>query len=310
MPIYLLVVLILGVLGIGYTAICYAFANLLLYPKQLPVVRSPGEYGLEYEDIEFRSTDGLRLRGWFIPGERGKVLMVTHPMFCNRHGYMTRYQSRLSASTQDIDLLPSLRALNDAGYSILTFDFRSHGDSERGMTGVGLNEYQDVLGALDYIESREDVDTSEMGLVGFCMGANSMIVAMSKAKERFGKAKCFVAIQPITMSVFLRAYLRDVYGPLGLVLLPLVERIRLWRGGHPSDEMSPRGYVRDLALPTLYAQTRTDPWTELSDIQGFYEETPDPKEFWWMEGQMTRIDGYNYVGEHPETMVSFLQRYL
>ena len=29
-----------------------------------------------------------------------------------------------------------------------------------------------------------------------------------------------------------------------------------------------------------------------------------------MEGKMTRIDGYNYVGEHPETMVSFLQRYL
>lgn len=38
----------LVVVGIAYAAICYAFADLLLYPLRQPVVRSPAELGLEY----------------------------------------------------------------------------------------------------------------------------------------------------------------------------------------------------------------------------------------------------------------------
>ena len=307
---WLFVIIGIIVLGIVYVVICYAFANLLLYPKRQPVVRSPNEYGLKYENVEFKSTDGLKLRGWFIPGKVSKAVIVTHPMFCNRHGYLARYQSRLASVKTDIDLLASIKALNDAGYSILTFDFRNHGESEKGITGVGLNEYQDVLGAIDYIENRHDVHSSAIGLVGFCMGANAMIVAMSKAKERFAKAKCFVAIQPITMLVFVRSYLKNLYTRIGLVFLPMMEIFRHWRGGYPLIEMSPRKFVKDIAIPTLYAQTRTDPWTELSDVQGFYKETPSLKEFWWLEGDMSRIDGYNYVGQHPERMVAFLQRHL
>jgi uncharacterized protein len=307
MQLWFFVILGIAVLGIGYLTICYTFANQTLYPKRQPLVRFPDEYGIVYEDVEFKSTDGLSLKGWFIPGKRNKVVIVTHPMFCNRHGLMARYQSRLTSVKSGIDLLVSIKALNDAGYSIFTFDFRNHGESKKGVTGVGLNEYQDVLGALDYLENRGDIDSSDIGLVGFCMGANAMIVAISKAKARFTKAKCLIAIQPVTMLVFTRSYIKNLYTPFGLILLPMIDRIRQWRGGYSLKEMSPQEFVKDVTVPTLYVQARTDPWTELTDIQCFYEETAGPKVFWWLEEQMSRIDAYNYVGQHPQKMTAFLQ---
>jgi hypothetical protein len=140
-----------------YVGICYLFAQLTLNPKRQPVVASPAGYGLEFEDVEFDSIDGLCLKGWFIPGDPKKVLLLTHPMYCNRHGFLVQHRSPFMAANTDIDLLLSMQALNRAGYSLLTFDFRNHGESEDGLTGVGLNEYQDVLGALHYLERRPDL---------------------------------------------------------------------------------------------------------------------------------------------------------
>ena len=301
-------VLILVVLLVGaiYVAMCYIFAWMTLNPSRQPVAVSPADYGLDYEEVEFDSLEGIRLRGWFIPGNPRKVLLLTHPMNFNRHGFLVRNKSPLVTVKSDIELLLSVQALNRAGYSVLTFDFRNHGASDDGMTGVGLNECQDVLGALDYLESRPELEGAELGLVAFCMGANATIIAMSRDPEAFASARCLVAIQPISMSVFIRSYLRSTYTPLSLMVLPLMEGFRRWLGGHPLEEMSLREYVKDVKVPTLYVQGRTDPWTELSDIEGFYEATQAPKEFWWLETTKSRIEAYQYVGENPQRMVEFI----
>ena len=289
-----------------YVGTCYVFAQLTLNPKRQPVVASPADYGLPYEDVEFHSPDGLCLKGWFIPGDPRKVLLVTHPMYCNRHGFLVRHKSPFVAAKTDVDLLLSMKALNRAGYSILTFDFRNHGESDDGLTGVGLNEYQDVLGALEYLERRPDLAEAQLGLVAFCMGANATIVALSRDPGRFSRARCLVAIQPISMSVFVRSYIRSTYSRLGLITLPLTERFRRWLGGHPLDEMSPREYVKDITIPTLYVQGRVDPWTELSDIQSFYDATRAQKEFWWLETTRSRLEAYQNVCENPQPMIDFI----
>jgi pimeloyl-ACP methyl ester carboxylesterase len=305
-----ILIISLILLGVIYVVSCYIFAQLTLNPKRQPIEASPADYGMEYEDIEFQSSDNLCLKGWFIPGDPRKVLLVTHPMYCNRHGFLVRNKSAFMAVKTDIDLLLSIKALNKVGYSILTFDFRNHGVSDDGITGVGLNEYQDVLGALKYLKGRPDLAGAELGLVGFCMGANAIIVALSRDPDQFAMARCLVAIQPISMSVFVRSYLRNIYTQLGLITLPMTEFIRLKLGGHPLAEMSPRKYVKDITLPTLYVQGRVDPWTELSDIQSFYEATPMPKKFWWLESTRSRPEAYQYVSENPQLMIDFVNAHM
>ncbi len=75
--------------------------------------------------------------------------------------------------------------------------------------------------------------------------------------------------------------------------------------------MSPREYFKDLKVPTLYVQARNDPWTELSDIEGFYRDTPDnPKEFFWIEGTTHRFESYSYFQDKPEKMLEWLRKWL
>jgi hypothetical protein len=74
--------------------------------------------------------------------------------------------------------------------------------------------------------------------------------------------------------------------------------------------MSPAKFVKDLKVPTLYVQTRNDPWTELNDILGFYENTPTEKEFFWIEKMNHRFQGYQYFGEHPEKMLWWLKKWM
>jgi hypothetical protein len=170
-----------------------------------------------------------------------------------------------------------------------------------------LSEYQDVLGAVNYINNRADLEVKEIGFVCFCMGAASTMTALSKGKDQITNAKFLVAIQPVTSSVFFRSYMKAVYTPVSLFLVPIVDKIVQWRGGYAFDEMAPGQFCEDIDLPTMYIQAKEDPWTDLDDIHGFYERTPGAEELWLIEGEMGRFEAYNYVGEYPERVLAFVE---
>jgi pimeloyl-ACP methyl ester carboxylesterase len=267
---------------------------------------------MAYEDVAFESTDGLTIKGWFIPAPSGvmdKVIILTHPMPMNRHGFLAKNQGFPPLFKTDVDLLKTIRALHLAGYPVLAFDLRNHGESDGGITGNGLSEYQDVLGAVDYVRSRPDLDAPQIGFVCFCMGAASTMTALGKGKDRLEDVRFFVAVQPVTSDVFFRCYLRNVYTPLSLFLIPIVAKIVEWRGGYALQDMAPGRFAPDIEVPTMYIQAKEDPWTELSDIQGFYEATPGAEELWLIEGKMRRFEAYNYIGEHPEKVLAFVQKH-
>jgi alpha/beta superfamily hydrolase len=267
---------------------------------------------MSYEEVDFKSTNGLSIRGWFIPAESAKsdqVILLTHPMPMNRHGFLVKNQGFPPMFKTDVDLLKTIAALHQAGYPVLAFDLRNHGESQSGITGNGLSEYQDVLGAVNYINNRADLEVKEFGFVCFCMGAASTMTALSKGKEQITNAKFLVAIQPVTSSVFFRSYMEAVYTPVSLFLVPIVDKIVQWRGGYAFEEMSPGRFTKDIEIPTMYIQSKEDPWTDLDDIRGFYQTTPGAEELWLLEGKMERFDAYNYVGEHPEKVLAFVEKH-
>jgi len=265
---------------------------------------------MEYENIEFNSLDGLRIRGWLIPGKSDRLIIQTHPFPFNRAGFLTRYQGLLWLFRTNVDLLNMAKVLNSKGYSVLMFDFRNHGESEAGITGIGLNEYQDVVGAVNFVKSREDLASKKIAFNAFCMGANSSIIALSKEKELLKDVQCIVAIQPVSMTVFVKAYTVKVFSQLGLVMLPFLNKMVQMQGGYPMKDVTPIPYVSNIGVPILFIQVATDPWTDLKDIISMYERTPGTKELFLIPEVMGRFDGYNWVSRHPEKILDFFDRYI
>jgi len=287
-------------------------AKALMYPARKPIVKKPSDYGMEYEDISFKSKDGTDLKAWLIPGSSDKLIIMTHPMPFNRYGFHTKGQGLLKVSKVEVELLKTVKQLHDAGYGVFIFDFRNHGESGRangGLCGVGYHEWKDVAGAVNYVKSSPALKSKKLGFVSLCMGANATLIAMGKEPALFAYVKAVVAVQPVSMDVFVPHYLKDKM-PLLKSLTPRIDKRIREMAGFGLDDMSPAPYVKDIKIPILYVQVMEDAWTDPSDVQDFFDSTTAPKEMFWIRGDLERFDGYNYFGENPERMLGFLKKHM
>ena len=314
--IYLIILFIVLVLALIYFILGYFIADFIIHMNRQPVPKYPLDNGMNFENIEFKTFDGVNIKGWLIPGNTNKLIVMTHVGGLTKYGSTVSYKKFTKLYNQEIEFLKTAEHLHKAGYWVLMFDFRNHGESgsdpNKGIGGVGLKEYQDVVAAMDFINRRDDLKGMNVGFVSFCMGANSTIIAMSKQPEVFKNVKCLFAVQPISMEVFVRTYIGKFISPTGArLLMPVVKKWVLWRGADPLNKMSPAEYAKDIKVPTMYVQARNDPWTELSDIKGFYQNTPDnPKDFFWIENTKHRFETYLYFQTRPAIMLEWLTKWI
>jgi predicted alpha/beta hydrolase len=313
---WIIVVIVIAALALVYLLLGYVISGTIIHLNRQPVPKNPKDYGLDFENIDFKSADGVNIKGWLIPGTLDKLIIMTHVGGLTKYGSTVAYKNLSKLYNKEIQFLNTAAHLHKAGYWVLMFDFRNHGESgpdpNKGIGEVGLKEYQDVAAALAYIEGQDRLKDMPVGFASFCMGANSTIIAMSKEPRVFKNVKCLFAVQPISMEVFIRTYLKRLFTPVGAkLLLPVARRFMIWRGADSLEKLSPGAYVQDIKVPVMYVQARNDPWTELSDIQGFYNRTPDnPKAFYWIENTRHRFESYSYFEDKPELMLDWLKKWV
>ena len=140
-----------------------------------PVFDNPKHYGLEYEDVQFKSADGVRLKGWLVKGGTDKIIVQSHfGVQSSRSGYTPKGKGMVKMWEEDISFLKHVKYLVDKGYSVLMYDFRSHGNSEANTSGWcswGPDEAQDVVAAVDYVANHAIYKDAQIGLLSICMGA-------------------------------------------------------------------------------------------------------------------------------------------
>jgi Dipeptidyl aminopeptidases/acylaminoacyl-peptidases len=166
LPIYLIVLLVL--IAVNITGVFGVSANVgwqLTHPVRQPVDETPQSAGLPFTEVSFSSRgDGLNLKGWFIPAQGSTKTVIF------AHGY------RKNRLQNDVPGLPLAQALAADHYNVLMFDFRNSGESDGKLTSVGQYEVQDLLGAVDFIQSKPEI-SSQIVLMGFSMGAATAILA-------------------------------------------------------------------------------------------------------------------------------------
>jgi pimeloyl-ACP methyl ester carboxylesterase len=110
--------------------------------------------GGAFEEVSFATSDGLRLKGWYVPSRNGAAVIS----FPGRRGPQK-----------------PARLLARHGYGVLLFDRRGEGESEGDPNAFGWRGTRDVRAAISYLQRRADVDRSRIGGVGLSVGGEVML---------------------------------------------------------------------------------------------------------------------------------------
>jgi pimeloyl-ACP methyl ester carboxylesterase len=152
--------LVLVVLALGYVGVGLFVATRLTTPVRQQTEQTPADEGLDFQEVDFESTDGLDLKGWWVPGDGAhRAVVLVHGLDGSKSG-------RQVLETASVYAL--------AGYSVLMFDLRGHGESEEERTTLGYHEVRDVRGALSWLEE-QGFKSDEMVLHGWSMGGATVV---------------------------------------------------------------------------------------------------------------------------------------
>jgi len=148
-----------GFISAAYLAVLlflfFSQERLLYYPN-LPsraLTATPAQAGLAYEPVTLSTSDGLKLKGWFLPAEPARATLLFF------HGNAGNISHRLD----------SLQLFNQLQLSVLIFDYRGYGESEGTPSEPGT--YKDAQAAWRYLTRQRGVAPGEIILFGRSLGA-------------------------------------------------------------------------------------------------------------------------------------------
>jgi uncharacterized protein len=147
----LVVLLVLVPIGLGY--ITTHVGRAVVPPNQLRVA---------YEDVKFRTIDGLELEGWYVPSRNGAAVIA----FPGRSG--PQKQTRMLARH---------------GYGVLLFDRRGEGSSQGDPNSWGWGGGKDIEAAIAFLQRRPDVEPGRIGGIGLSVGGELMLETAAATDE-------------------------------------------------------------------------------------------------------------------------------
>lgn len=286
------------------------------YPMRSPILETPADYDLEFENVSFPALDGVSLEAWFIPCKgSGKLIIANHPMGFNRYGlpsHLEPWKSLFASTGNDFEvkLIPDYKILHDTGYNVLTYDLRNFGHSNigNGLGSAGIVNARDVIGSLMYAKTRKELSEMTVGLFSRCLGCNSTMFAMQQYPEYFEGVRCLVGAQPLSVRATLERDLERLGIPEHIEdmdhQIRLITSFRL-------DDLSPIEAAKSIHIPTFLYQVHDDLMTTPRDVQAMFDNIPgDEKKLYWIQGTTRRWDGYAYFGKYPEQMLDWFEAYM
>ncbi len=221
-------------------AAVYLMQGRMLYLPGVPgrtLVMTPGDAGMDFEDVSITASDGVRLHGWFIPGQADRVLLFFH-------GNAGNISHRLE----------SIRQFHQLGLSVLIIDYRGYGQSGGGITEAGL--YRDAEAAWLYLTATRGIRDENIVIFGRSLGA-SVAAKLATIERPSGLIveSSFTSVPDIAQELY-----------------PWLPARWLSRLRHAT-----RDYVRDARCPVLVIHSRDDEIIPFHHGEAIYDAAPEPR---------------------------------
>lgn len=240
------------------------------------------------------------------PEAKANVL-ICHGFMCDKH---------------DVGFLRHL--FPDA--NILTFDFRAHGEKTEGQCcTLGRDESYDVIGAVEFIKSRQDLrgeGSQKLPLIvyGFSMGAVASILAQAQRPDLFDAMilDCpFDSSENIikrgldSMKFSLLGYQIDMPGrnvlqkyafhpyvqSLIKALLKAVASLDTRNINLFVHPISPAESIKKVTVPCFFIHCKKDEKVSVDEIKNIYNNAASGYKMLWISNGRRHFDSYFYAPE-------------
>jgi fermentation-respiration switch protein FrsA (DUF1100 family) len=231
--------------------------------RDLTYTFTPFETGVDYEAVEFTTSDGVRISGWWLPRpESNRIVIGCHGHRGSKH-----------------ELLGIGSGLWRAGMNVLLFDFRGRGDSDNSICSLAYHEVADLLGAVSYAAERRP--DASIGVIGYSMGAAvALLAAALEPRIRRVVADSSFAV--------MRDVVRHAVNRRRLPSRPVVaiaDRVTGHRYGYRFDSVRPVDVIAQIApRPLLLIHGTLDAMITVEHAYTLYNAAHSPKELWIVPG--------------------------
>jgi fermentation-respiration switch protein FrsA (DUF1100 family) len=237
--------------------------------------------GIEYQEIELTTEDGVTLSAWYTPPKNGAMILVAH-------GYGDK-------RAEDFYAL-----FASHGYGVVAWDFRAHGKSGGEFSSLGYYETLDVKAALDFALGQPHVE--HVGAWGGSMGAVTMI----RAAAQYPQIEALIADSPFA-TLEDEMDLRIPFPMMRSLLQFFAENesetsIDLVRPVDDIASISPR--------PVFIIQGMGDGMVPLDSAQRLYDAAGEPRQLWEEDG-VPHLNMYAfYKTRYINRTIKFFGEYL
>jgi pimeloyl-ACP methyl ester carboxylesterase len=285
------VILMLAVLAAGFLFLFvpWFFANLgttrrYHYPDPNDG-KTPKSYGMDFKWVEFPSSDGVALRGWYVP-----ATSAVHGTIVYSHGL----------NRTRIEMLPMAAFGHQLGYDGLLFDLRHQGASGGELTTLGYQERLDVIAAVRYALYQQRAARPVI-LWGVSMGAAAALLAAAESPDVAAliSDSSFASLRA-TVEHHWRLFFHFPSFPFANEMVYWIA----WRGGfRPSDFDLVNAVIRIGNRPILFVALQDDRRMPSSIARALYSHAASPHKALIVLPGRRHGEGFNQAREQYETAV-------
>ena len=223
----------------------------IFHPERSNDSATPDVYGIEYDDVIFRTGDGLNLNGWFVPGKKPSPDADLHTLLWF-HGNAGNINRRLDNLKMIYEKVP---------VNVFIIDYRQYGRSEGKVSEQGT--YIDARAALAYLHSRKEINREKIIFFGRSLGS---AVAVELALNE----KCCALILETPFTSILE---------MGKKLYPFLPLSLLLKTKY--DSLAKIGNIK---VPILVMHGDKDDLVPFEHGKRLYDMANEPKEFYTIPG--------------------------
>ena len=247
-----------------------------------------------FEEMELKSRDGLKLKGYFL-----KAKQPTNKLVVFAHGYLGR--------GSDMGLYGQYY-YEELGYNVFTADARGHGQSEGDYVGFGWHDRLDYVDWVDMLIDKLGSDT-EIIMHGLSMGASTVL--MTSGEKLPENVKAVVADSPYTSVYDMFSYqMKRMFHLPAFPILDTTSLVTKARAGYTLRGASALKQVKKTDLPILYIHGNADTFVPTRLAEELYENSND-------KAELLKVDGAGH-GEafvienerYRDTLQAFLNKYM